>query len=191
MRVLGIDPGLGRTGVAIVDGRVTDLQLIEATTIETVPQTDVTARLASLSRQLEAFIHRHRPDVAAVETLLFSTNRSTALSVAQARGVILCALGFADVECAEYSPNQVKEAVVGYGSARKPQVAAMAKRLLEVEALPGPDDTADACAIAICHHHRARIGVSVTAIGKSRPLPTLQAAIAAAKARSLREESQR
>ena len=186
MRVLGIDPGLARTGVAIIDGRVSDLELIEAITVETVPQTDVTTRLASLYRQLETFIERHKPDVAAVETLLFSTNRSTAMSVAQARGVILCVLGVTDVECIEYSPNQVKEAVVGYGSARKPQVAAMAKRLLEVDSIPGPDDTADACAIAICHHHRARIGSSVTAIGKSRPLPTRQAAIAAAKSRDAR-----
>ena len=186
MRVLGIDPGLARTGVAIVDGQVTDLQLVEATTIETVPQTDATTRLSSLFRQLQTFIARHNPDVAAVETLLFSTNRSTAVTVAQARGVILCVLGVTDVECVEYSPNQVKEAVVGYGSARKPQVAAMAKRLLEVDELLGPDDTADACAVAICHHHRARLGSSVTAIGKSRPLPTLQAAIAAAKAKEVR-----
>jgi len=186
MRVLGVDPGLGRTGVAIIDGQVSDLHLVEATTIETVPQTDVTTRLSSLYRQLQAFIARHNPDVAAVETLLFSTNRSTAVTVAQARGVILCALGNGDVDCAEYSPNQVKEAVVGYGSARKQQVAAMAKRLLEVDKLTGPDDTADACAVAICHHHRARLGSSVTAIGKSRPLPTLQAAIAAAKARDQR-----
>jgi crossover junction endodeoxyribonuclease RuvC len=186
MRVLGVDPGLGRTGVAVIDGQVSDLHLVEATTIETIPQTDVTTRLSSLYRQLQAFIDRHKPDIAAVETLLFSTNRSTAVTVAQARGVILCALGVADVECAEYSPNQVKEAVVGYGSARKPQVAAMAKRLLEIDKLSGPDDTADACAVAICHHHRARLGSSVTAIGKSRPLPTLQAAIAAAKARGQR-----
>src|SRR5436305_1815182 len=113
MRVLGIDPGLGRTGVSVVDGHVPDLKLIDAFTVETIPQTDMPIRLASLARQIRELLDCYKPDVASVETLLFSTNRSTAIAVAQARGVILGALGERNVECVEYSPNQVKEAVVG------------------------------------------------------------------------------
>ena len=183
MLVLGIDPGLGRTGVAVVGGRAVDLELIYANTIETVPQTSVTRRLASLLQQIEDVIDVYKPDAAAVETLLFSTNRSTAMGVAQARGVILCALGRRQLDCVEYSPNQVKEAVAGFGGARKPQVAVMTKKLLGVTSIPGPDDATDACAVAICHHHRARIGVSVSAVSQSKPLPTLKAAIEAAMLR--------
>ena len=188
MRVLGIDPGIGRTGIALIDGRATDLKLVDAFTIETVPQTQMPARLASLLSQIEEIVGRFTPDVASVETLLFSTNRSTAVHVAQARGVILCALGNKGVACVEYSPNQVKEAVAGFGGAKKPQVAAMTLRLLGIAELKGPDDTADACAVAICHHHRARLGVAKPALAtKTKTAPWLQAAVDAALARSQRD----
>lgn len=187
MRVLGIDPGIGRTGIAIVDGRAGALSLVDAFTIETVPQTQVTTRLTSLLRQVEEVIDRYKPEVAAVETLLFSTNKSTAITVAQARGAILCALGNRDLACTEYNPNQVKESVAGFGGAKKPQVIAMTKRLLGEETLKGPDDTADACAIAICHHHRARLGtVTPASSGGRAAAPWLQAAVDKALARAAR-----
>lgn len=184
MRVLGIDPGIGRTGIALVDGRVTELELVDAFTIETLPQTEMPRRLASLLQQIEDVVARFTPEVASVETLLFSTNRSTAINVAQARGVILCALGNKGVSFVEYSPNQVKEAVAGFGGAKKPQVYAMTRRLLGIAELKGPDDTADACAIAICHHHRARLGSARSATGKAGAAPWLQAAVDAALSRA-------
>lgn len=192
MRVLGIDPGLGRTGIAIVDGRATDIHLVYAACIETIPQTAMAGRLTSLLAQVEDVVREYSPDVAAVETLLFSTNRSTAIAVAQARGVILCAIGRAGVECVEYGPNQVKEAVAGFGGARKPQVANMVNRLLGTTKIGGPDDTTDACAVAICHHHRARLGPTRSAaiangtLSASSAGPRLEAAIAAAQSRLAR-----
>src|SRR5207253_4503277 len=96
-------------------------------------------------------------DVAAVESLFFSTNKRTAMRVSEARGVVLCALARAGIDVVEYNPGQVKEAVCGYGAASKQQVARMAARLLQLGAVSGTDDVADACAVALCHHHRARL----------------------------------
>jgi crossover junction endodeoxyribonuclease RuvC len=98
-----------------------------------------------------------RPEVAAVEELFFSTNRRTAMRVSEARGVVLCALAREGMAVAEYTPTQVKEAVCGYGAARKPQVARMVANLLGVPDIPGHDDVADACAVAVCHHHRGSL----------------------------------
>lgn len=181
MRVLGVDPGLGRTGVAIVDGRVSELTLVEATCIETIPHTDESLRLSSLLQQVEDFAREHKPDIAAIEELYFSTNRATAIAVAQARGVVLCALSRAGVASVSYTPNQVKEAVAGVGSARKPQVARMTCRHLGVAKISGPDDVADACAIAICHHHRAALRLSAPTRGGAGDTP-LDRAIARAQA---------
>ena len=180
LRVLGIDPGLARTGVAVVEGRIGAMRLVFTGCLETLPQTSAARRLSTLLDMMEMLVVEQRPDVAAVESLFFSNNRNTALPVAQARGVILCALGRAGVEVAEYAPNQVKEAVAGFGGARKPQVAKMACTLLGVESIPGPDDAADACAVAICHHHRARLGSPATPATRGG---RLDAAVAAAQAR--------
>jgi crossover junction endodeoxyribonuclease RuvC len=181
MRVLGIDPGAGRTGVAVVEGTPGRLSLVEAACLEPVPQTSEPRRLAHLLDLVTDTIVRLRPDVASVEQLFFSTNKRTAMRVSEARGVVLCALGMQGVTVAEYTPMQVKEAVCGYGGARKPQVARMAAQLLGVESLPGPDDVADACAIAVCHHHRARLGAL---IGTRRTgSDALDAAVARARAR--------
>ncbi len=155
MRVLGVDPGLGRTGVAIVDGRVGSMTLVEAACLETPAHTPDSTRLAMLFAAVENFIAAHAPETAAVEELFFSSNRTTAIQVAQARGVILLALARGGVAVSGYTPNEVKESVAGFGAARKPQVARMTKRLLGVDSIPGHDDAVDACAVAICHHHRA------------------------------------
>ncbi len=153
-----MDPGLARTGVAVVEGAPGHLVLIHASCIETVPQTSEAARLAALFDLVVDACTALRPEVAAVEELFFSTNRRTAMRVSEARGVVLCALARSGVTVAEYTPTQVKEAVCGYGAARKPQVARMVANLLGVSGVPGPDDVADACAVAVCHHHRARLG---------------------------------
>lgn len=183
MRVLGVDPGIARTGVALVDGAPGALRLVHATCIETDPGMGGEVRLAALFAALEALCAEHRPDAAAVEELFFATNRRSAMQVAEARGVILCALARAGLATSSYTPLQVKESVAGYGAAAKPQVARMTRRLLGVTTIAGPDDTTDACAVAICHHHRRPMDVAVPRLARrqSGPTPGLVAAIARAR----------
>jgi crossover junction endodeoxyribonuclease RuvC len=182
MRVLGVDPGLARTGVAIVEGSPGHLVLIHAACIETIPETSEAARLATLFDLVADACSELRPEVAAVEQLFFSTNRRTAMRVSEARGVVLCALARQGLPVAEYTPTQVKEAVCGYGAARKPQVARMVANLLGVAGVPGPDDVADACAIAVCHHHRGRLGALTGRAVKRQESPLDRAVIAARSA---------
>jgi crossover junction endodeoxyribonuclease RuvC len=188
VRVLGIDPGLARTGVAVVDGAPGHLVLVHAACIETVPQTSEAMRLAILFDLVVDACATLRPEVAAVEELFFSTNRRTAMRVSEARGVILCALAREGVAIAEYTPTQVKEAVCGYGAARKPQVARMVANLLDVQDIPGHDDVADACAVAVCHHHRGRLGALTrrTADHRESALDVAVSRARAAMARSAR-----
>lgn len=185
MRVLGVDPGLARTGVAIVEGSPGHLVLIHASCIETVPQTNEARRLATLFDLVVDACTTLRPDVAAVEELFFSTNRRTAMRVSEARGVILCALAREGVAIAEYTPNQVKEAVCGYGGARKPQVSRMVARLLGVGEITGHDDVADACAVAVCHHHRGSLGALTGRVVQHTELP-LDRAVSNARAALVR-----
>lgn len=190
MRVLGVDPGLGRTGIAVVEGRPGSLRLLHAGCIETVPQTRDPERLVALMRLLGAVVEEWRPETAAVERLFFSSNRTTAMRVSEARGVALCTLAAAGLGIAEYTPNEVKEAVAGYGGATKRQVLRMSANLLGVASIEGPDDAADACAVAVCHHHRAALGGRIA--GRPVPAhgtgvaPALEAAVAAARARAAR-----
>jgi len=184
VRVLGVDPGLGRTGVALVEGRAGSLRLEHAECIETGAEEADGPRLLELSRLLARSAEALRPDVAVVERLFFSTNRQTAMRVSQARGVILCTLAAAGIQIAEYTPNEIKESVAGYGGATKRQVLRMCGSLLGVERIPGPDDTADACATAICHHHRAALRPRTAGVAPSARMSTaLETAIAAARER--------
>ena len=185
MRVLGVDPGLARTGVAVVEGSPGHLVLIHASCIETAPQTNEAGRLATLFQLVVDACNTLRPDVAAVEELFFSTNRRTAMRVSEARGVILCALAREGVAIAEYTPNQVKEAVCGYGSARKPQVSRMVATLLGVAEIPGHDDVADACAVAVCHHHRKSLGALTQTVVRDTDSP-LDRAVSNARAALVR-----
>jgi crossover junction endodeoxyribonuclease RuvC len=184
MRVLGVDPGLARTGVAVVEGAPGALRLVHAGCVMTSPGVPDAARLVVLFEALCELAALHAPEVAAVEQLFFATNRTTAMRVGEARGVVLCALARSGLEVVEYTPMQVKEAVAGHGGAAKPQVGRMVRALLRVDAIPGPDDTADACAIAITHVHRARMGgaVRVAANAGTNPAGRLAAAIARAQA---------
>ena len=158
MLAIGIDPGTAITGYGLIreeqDGSLTVIGygVIETSSNDSMPQ-----RLVQLYQQLKSIIERHNPQSGAVEKLFFARNVRTALSVGQARGVALLALAEAGVELSEYSPNEVKQAVAGYGGADKKQVQYMVKALLELEKIPQPDDAADALAVAICHIHSARI----------------------------------
>jgi crossover junction endodeoxyribonuclease RuvC len=152
--VLGIDPGTATTGYGLV--RLTPAGNLEAVTfgvIVTPPHTPAHERLKMLYDDLKVLLAAHHPDSCAVERLFFQRNVSTAMGVGQARGVVLLALAQAGLEVAEYTPNEVKQAVAGYGSADKHQVQEMVRTLLLLPEIPKPDDAADALAIAITHLH--------------------------------------
>lgn len=153
MVVLGIDPGLATTGYGVVAEAGGDLQLITYGTFTTRAGDPLAARLQQIYRDLQAIVAEYKPTAAAVEEIFFAKNARTAFAVGQARGVVLLALADAGLWPVEYTPLQVKEAVVGYGRATKDQVQAMVKVLLGLDAVPQPDDAADALAVAICHLH--------------------------------------
>lgn len=160
--VLGVDPGTAIMGyglVADVDGALRPLDFGALTTDSALP---VAHRLRTLYHGLLDLISRHRPTDVAIEKLYFSRNVSTALAVGQARGVALLAAANSGLPVAEYSPQEVKQAVAVYGRARKDQIQEMVRVLLGLEALPQPDDAADALALAICHHHHAQAETLLT-----------------------------
>ena len=155
MITLGIDPGTAILGYGVVAGD--DRPGVVAYGVLRTPSDEpMPARLVRLYDGVRAVIAEHRPDVMAVEQLLFGRNVTTAIAVGQARGVVLLAAAQAGLPVFEYKPAQVKEAVAGYGKADKPQMQEMVRMLLDLPALPHPDDAADALAIAICHVHTAR-----------------------------------
>ena len=151
MIIFGIDPGYAIVGWGVLRyerGRCTPLAF---GAVETPAGMEFSRRLEIIYSELTALFARHKPDALAVEKLYFKNNQKTAIDVAQARGVILLAAKQSGVPLYEYTPLQVKSAVTGYGKAEKPQVMEMTRRLLRLAAVPKPDDTADALAIAICH----------------------------------------
>ncbi len=154
MLVLGIDPGIAITGYGFVQpGRQGSGKAIAYGCIRTPARTPLADRLVLLYQKLTELIEEHRPDVLAIEQLFFNRNTTTAFTVAQARGVVVLAAAQQGVRVVEYTPLQVKQAVVGYGRAEKQQVQHMVKALLNLASVPKPDDVADALAIAICHTH--------------------------------------
>lgn len=157
MFVIGIDPGTATTGYGLVRDKTDGgLEVAEFGVIVTPPDMTMSQRLLELHQRLFEVLLLHRPESGAVEKLFFQRNVTTAISVGQARGVVLLALAQAGLPVAEYTPLQVKQAVVGYGGADKNQVQQMVRALLSLSDLPRPDDAADALAIAICHLHSAR-----------------------------------
>ena len=157
MLVLGIDPGLATTGFGIIRDSGQDgyhcLDFGVITTAAGLPDAD---RLGVLFSALTELIQVHQPDSSAVEKLFFQKNVKTALAVGQARGVALLTLAQAGLPIAEYTPNEIKQTVCGYGNADKNQVQRMVQTLLNLADLPKPDDAADALAVAICHiHHQS------------------------------------
>ncbi len=155
MLVLGIDPGTAITGFGLVRETEEGLVLVDCGVITTSAGQPLPARLQAVYHGLAELARRHQPDAAAVEELFFSRNARTALSVGHARGVILLALAEAGVPIFEYKPLQVKQAIAGYGAADKHQVQQMVTMLLNLDAVPQPDDAADAVAVAVCHIHSA------------------------------------
>ena len=153
MLVLGIDPGYAIVGWGIVDltsGRLTPVAFGAITTKAGEPFPE---RLVKISEKIGAVLDKYKPQAVSIEKLYFNTNTTTAIDVAQARGVIVCEAAKRKIDVFEYTPIQVKLAVVGYGHAEKKQVMEMTRQLLKLKEVPKPDDTADALAIAICHAH--------------------------------------
>ena len=155
MRILGIDPGYGITGFGLVEANRGQFQLLRCGAITTPAGMDFSARLEIIYEDMRQLLEVAKPDVVAIEELFFGQNVTTGIGVAQSRGVILLAIRQAGLEVYQYKPMQVKQAVVGYGNATKHQVQDMTKRLLHLQAMPKPDDVADAIAIALCHGRSA------------------------------------
>ena len=151
MIILGIDPGLATVGWGVIESVRGKMRPLAYGAITTPAHTDIEARLLMIQHDMEELIGKYKPDEMAIEELFFNTNITTGIAVAEARGVILCTAHKLGVRISEYTPLQVKQAVVGYGKAEKHQVIAMVTSLLNLAKPPKPDDTADALAIAICH----------------------------------------
>ncbi|MCB8932197.1 MAG: crossover junction endodeoxyribonuclease RuvC [Chthonomonadaceae bacterium] len=156
MKILGIDPGLERIGWALVLREGSRLTALEYGLIQT-PRVELPERLRMVHEQACELFDRTAPDALATERQLFAANKTTALLVAHALGVVLLAASERGLEWAEYAPPEIKQAVVGNGSADKKQVQFMVQRLLLLKETPKPDDVADALAIAICHAMRSRV----------------------------------
>lgn len=157
MLSLGIDPGTATIGYGLVkeenDG---SLRAIDYGTISTPAHTPMWERLNTIYEAITRLVNQHQPDRAAVEELFFARNVTTAITVAQGRGVILLALARLNLPIAEYKPNQVKQSISGYGGAKKPQMQEMTRILLGLDVIPRPDDAADALAVAITDLHSMR-----------------------------------
>ena len=151
MRILGIDPGYGITGFGVIESERGQNSLITCGAITTPAGMDFSARLEIIYEDMCKLLSETKPDAVAIEELFFGQNVTTGIGVAQSRGVILLAIRQAGLEVTSYKPMQVKQALVGYGNATKHQMMDMTKRLLHLNAMPKPDDAADAIAIALCH----------------------------------------
>lgn len=153
MRILGIDPGYAILGYGILDKVGNHFSVVTYGSILTDAKMDMPSRLRTLYDNLSSIIAEYRPDEAAIEELFFNNNAKTAILVGEARGVAVLACAHGQLKISEYTPLQIKQALVGYGRADKKQVQSMVKAILHLEKVPKPDDTADALAAAICHGH--------------------------------------
>ena len=151
MRILGIDPGVATVGFGILEAYGMHQRMLSCGVITTPAHTPLSSRLDRIYTDLEELIRSCNPDAISIEELFFSKNITTGIPVAHARGVVLLCAFRCGVPVYEYTPMQVKQAVVGYGKAEKRQVMDMVRRLLHLTAVPKPDDAADAVAIALCH----------------------------------------
>ncbi len=155
MRIVGIDPGYAIVGYGAVDFNGHAFRPVAFGAVLTSAHTPFTERLLQIDAELADFLRKAKPDALAIEKLYFNSNKTTAIDVAQARGVVLLAAARQNIPIFEYTPMQVKLSVVGYGKAEKAQVMEMTRLILGLDKVPRPDDTADALAIAICHGHTA------------------------------------
>lgn len=155
MRILGIDPGVAIVGFGVLDHEKGQSKMVQYGAINTKAGLPLATRLVQIESDLKQLIEHFQPDVISIEELFFSKNITTGIAVAHARGVILCTAEKMGIPIYEYTPMQVKQAVVGYGLADKHQVMDMVRRLLKLSAIPKPDDAADALAIGLCHARSA------------------------------------
>lgn len=151
MRILGIDPGTGILGFGVIDANRGKIQLVDAGVIRTPVKEDDAVRLLTIYDELTDLIAHNKPEVMSVEKLFFARNVTTAMTVAQARGVVLLCGQQAGLGLFEYTPMQIKQAITGYGKADKKQMQEMVRVLLRLKEVPKPDDAADALAAAIMH----------------------------------------
>jgi crossover junction endodeoxyribonuclease RuvC len=166
VRVLGIDPGYAIVGFGFIDKQGHKLVPVQYGSIQTESTTDSAVRLQEIYEALVHLIDKYKPDAMAIEKLFFNKNVTTALTVGQARGVLMLAAVQKGIPIAEYTPLQVKQAIVGYGKAEKKQVQEMVRMFLKLAEVPKPDDVADALAIAICHAHSAGLQQKLNGVGK-------------------------
>ena len=155
MRIIGVDPGYAIVGVGVVEYKNPRFTTLDYGAITTPAGMAFADRLKVIYEDFTKIVELYKPDAISIEKLFFTTNQKTAIDVAQARGIILLTASQHEIPCYEYTPLQVKQAVVGYGKAIKKQVMDMTTRLLNLKEVPKPDDVADALAIAICHAHTA------------------------------------
>ena len=151
MRILGIDPGVATIGFGVVDAERSRYSLVQCGVITTPAHTSLASRLDQIYHDLKQLLEVYRPDAVSIEELFFNTNITTGIAVAHGRGVILLACQQYGAKIYEYTPLQVKQAVVGYGRAEKKQVMDMVRRLCGLKSAPKPDDASDAVALALCH----------------------------------------
>ncbi|MHB8126295.1 MAG: crossover junction endodeoxyribonuclease RuvC [Desulfitobacteriaceae bacterium] len=165
MIILGIDPGTAIMGYGLIEKKGNKLTALNYASWRTAAHTPLAERLLQLYNHLGELLSNNHPDEVAIEELFFNRNTTTAMSVGQARGVVLLSAAQKGIPVYEYTPLQVKQAVVGYGKADKTQVQQMVKALLGLREIPKPDDTADALAVAICHAHSSPL---LRKMGESR-----------------------
>lgn len=156
MKIFGIDPGSARTGYGCVETDGTSHRIVCCGAVGAGAAAGFTDKLLEIHARLSALLREHRPDCVAIENVFFAANVRSALKLGHARGVAMLAAVEAGVPVAEYTPAEIKRAVVGHGRAEKPQVQQMVKLLLGLPAVPTPHDAADALAVAICHVHSQR-----------------------------------
>ncbi|ODM25980.1 crossover junction endodeoxyribonuclease RuvC [Clostridium sp. Bc-iso-3] len=157
MIIMGIDPGFAITGYGIVKYEGNRFTSVDYGAITTESSMDLPKRLLILYNGLKEIIEKYRPEAISIEELFFNKNIKTALAVGHGRGVAVLAAAQSGVEVFEYTPLQVKQSIVGYGRAEKTQVQQMVKAILNLPAIPKPDDVADALAVAVCHAHSYRM----------------------------------
>src|SRR5438045_2890920 len=156
-RIMGLDPGTATTGFGVVEELDSTLRAVEYGAILTPPDMPMPQRLRLIYLRVSELLEQFRPEALSVEKLFFNRNVTTALSVGQARGVVLLAAANSDLPVFEYTPLEVKQAVSGFGRASKDQVQQMVRLMLQLNRIPKPDDAADALAIAICHIQSAQM----------------------------------
>ena len=157
MRIMGIDPGIAHTGYAVIESLDQELHLHDVGIIKTSPKESFPDRLKKIGASLETIMKGYQPSEVSIEDIFIASSPKLALKLGQARGVAIYIAGKAQTQIFEYTPLQVKQAIVGYGRATKDQVRIMTKILLNLKELKVHDDASDALALAICHHHSSQL----------------------------------